>query len=85
MTTRLNGGTIPPPQGAPVIFIDPTNPYAAHLLMDYAARLEETGRPLLAAAARKHAAEIQVWQATHGVAALTDPANTTTSTTSKKS
>lgn len=73
MSTRLNGSTTPPPQGAPVIFMDPRNPYAAHLLQDYAARLDTVGLPKLAEEARKHASEIMDWQTKNGVETLKDP------------
>lgn len=67
MSTRQLGAE------TPAIFMDPRNPYAAHLLQDYAARLETVGLPKLAEEARKHAADVFAWQQQHGIETLTDP------------
>lgn len=67
MSTRQLGAE------TPAIFMDPRNPYAAHLLQDYAARLETVGLPKLAEQARAHAADVFAWQQKHGIETLADP------------
>lgn len=50
------------PADEPVVLLRAGNPFAAHLLRDYAARLEESGRPGVAEKARNGADEIAAYQ-----------------------
>lgn len=51
------------PRLPPTVTVPGDDPFAPHLLEDYAARCQETGREAEAAQARKDAASVRAWQA----------------------
>lgn len=49
-------------KGAPDVVLSGADPFAPHVLEDYAARCAETGRPDDAEQARRDAASLRAWQ-----------------------
>lgn len=65
----------------PVFLVRAQDEFAPHQLMDYAARCEARGLDDMAAAVRRHAVRMRVWQAAHGCRLPDVPAPATPAST----